>query len=161
MHIFDDPLTYASRWLSGEYLAHPNEYGNALDRWLTYYEERGIAALASGALLMRRRDGTANWFQAFNVAAQTSSFCGDQLAQMFRIQDYCQRALPTDDALLNCRLCLREGTVWNRPLIVPRAAIGCAPRGFACTKDKHSRPVSMVSALKCCKVATAHDPCGQ
>jgi hypothetical protein len=104
LHLFEDPLTYAARWLQGEHLAFPAAYGQALDRWLDYYRERGIQALASGALIVQRRGGGSHWFQGHAVSMQTHAACGEQLARMFRVQDYCTQSLQSDEALLACRL---------------------------------------------------------
>jgi hypothetical protein len=109
LHSFDDPLAYAGRWLRGEYLSSPAAFGPALDRWLEYYRGHGIQALASGGLILRRRAGGANWFQGYQAASQTQEPCGDLLARLFRIQDYCLEHLRSPDALLGCRLRLQEG----------------------------------------------------
>ena len=107
LHHVDDPLTYAARWLQPERLAHPDDYGQALDRWLAYYRACGIDAIASGAVVVRKRRG-ANWFQAFAAEAVWRGFCGEQLHRLLSIQDYCADHLRTPDDILNCRLELRE-----------------------------------------------------
>jgi SAM-dependent methyltransferase len=107
LHEFDDPLTYAARWLRGEWLAHPDAYGSALDRWLSYYRACGIGAIASGGVIVRKRCGV-NWFQGFSVGEEMHGFCGEQLHRLLGIQDYCTSHLRTADDLLDCRLKLSE-----------------------------------------------------
>ena len=85
MHQVDDPLTYAARWLRAEWLAHQDEYGRALDRWLDYYRACGIAAIASGGVVVRRRSGV-NWFEGLAVAEEINGFCGEQLRRLLSIR---------------------------------------------------------------------------
>lgn len=110
LHEFDDPLTYAARWLRVEWLAHPDEYGPALDRWLSYYRACGIDAIASGAVVVRKRRGV-NWFQEFSVGAEMHGFSGEQLHRLLRIQDYCIDHLRTAEEILDCRLELQHHTL--------------------------------------------------
>ena len=107
LHEFDDPLTYAARWLRGEWLAHSEAYGSALDRWLSYYRACGIDAIAAGSVVVRKRCGV-NWFQGFSVGAEVHGFCGEQLHPLLGIQDYCSNHLRTAEDLLDCRLKLSE-----------------------------------------------------
>jgi hypothetical protein len=107
LHHVEDPLTYAARWLRVEWLAHPNEYGPALDRWLSYYRACGIDAIASGAVVVRKRRGV-NWFQGFSDGAEMHGFSGEQLHRLLRIQDYCIDQLRTAEEILDCRLELQH-----------------------------------------------------
>jgi SAM-dependent methyltransferase len=57
-----DPLTYAAQWHTEIQSADPVAYGNALDRWLAYYQRTNIQRIASGAIVLRRRSaGGRNW----------------------------------------------------------------------------------------------------
>jgi hypothetical protein len=103
----DDPITYAARWLRAEWLAHPDEFGRALDRWLSYYRSCGIDAIASGGIVVRKRAGF-NWFQEFSVGAEIHGFCGEQLHRLLSLQDYCSDHLRTAEDILDCRLTLRD-----------------------------------------------------
>jgi Methyltransferase small domain len=107
LHEFDDPVTYAARWLRAEWPAHSNEYGSALDRWLSYYHACGIEAIAAGAVLVRKRGGE-NWFQGFPVGAEVHGFCGEQINRLLSIQDHATHHLRSAEDLLDCRLTLRE-----------------------------------------------------
>jgi SAM-dependent methyltransferase len=95
----EDPLSYAAKWLRPQCLAQPDSYGEAIDRWLSYYEDRGIRAIATGGLVLRRRGVRANWFQPYEVPHQGHASCGDQLHRLFQIHDYLQ-AVPAPEALL-------------------------------------------------------------
>ena len=106
----NDPITYAARWLRADWASHPDEYRQALDRWLSYYRACGIEAIAAGGVVVRKRSGR-NWFEEFSIGADTDGFCGEQLHQLMRIQDYCADHLQTAADLLECRLELRDHTL--------------------------------------------------
>ncbi len=110
MHEVNDPITYAARWLRADWASHPDEYRQALDRWLSYYRACGIEAIAAGGVVVRKRSGR-NWFEEFSIGADTDGFCGEQLHQLMRIQDYCADHLQTAGDLLDCRLELRDHTL--------------------------------------------------
>jgi methylase of polypeptide subunit release factors len=57
------PLKHAAEWNRG--LRWDAEaYTEALDRWLDYYRAQGIAAVAWGAIVLRKRSGGDNWVWA-------------------------------------------------------------------------------------------------
>jgi len=52
-----DPIGYADRWAMVPAAASPATHGDALGRWLAYFEELDASAIASGAIILRKRDG--------------------------------------------------------------------------------------------------------
>ena len=75
----------------------------ALGRWLDHYAARGIAALAAGAVLLRRRPGAATWVRTDALPGGRIEPCGPHLASIFAGQDFLERS-SDDRALLAARL---------------------------------------------------------
>lgn len=113
---------YASGWMEpGEEDAEA--WSRAFDEWMRYYEGRGIEAIGSGLITLRRRDG-ANWFRADEAPAEMSFPCGDDVALAFEAGDALSTA--SDRSLLGWRLALAAGV---------RLELGCEP------SDSGWRPV--------------------
>lgn len=79
----ESPLEYAVGWNA----ADPDADDGAVGRWLAYYEELGIEALAYGALTLRRRDGN-NWAYAEEVAADRLDPAGEHVERLLRAHTY-------------------------------------------------------------------------
>lgn len=79
----ESPLEYAVGWNAGDHGAG----GDAVGRWLAYYEELGIEALAYGALTLRRREGR-NWAHAEEVASDRLDPAGDHVERLLRTHTY-------------------------------------------------------------------------
>jgi SAM-dependent methyltransferase len=102
--VTQDPLTYAAAWNEG-LRSNEEAYAGALDRWLDYYRELEIEALAWGAVILRRRTGE-NWVWAHDYASSDRmQSAGEPVLRLFDAQDYL-RALPDDRALLDAKLAL-------------------------------------------------------
>lgn len=50
-----DPLIYAAAWNQPLLARNGDAFERALDRWTDYYRERGVGAIALGAVALRRR----------------------------------------------------------------------------------------------------------
>ena len=60
----DDPIETATVW-NRDLLDRPDDYAEALDRWLAYYRELGIEHVGYACLVLRRRpDGRDGWLEA-------------------------------------------------------------------------------------------------
>ncbi len=60
----DDPIETATGW-NRDLLDRPEEFADALDRWLAYYRELGIEQLGYACLVLRKRaDGQDGWLRA-------------------------------------------------------------------------------------------------
>ena len=95
----DDPLSNAAAW-TREAVDGPEAFAAALDRWTDYYRELGIAALAYGALVLRRRDGV-NWSRGASLPARPLEPASSHLLRMFAGVD---TAMAGADDLLGRRL---------------------------------------------------------
>ncbi|MGH2689887.1 MAG: methyltransferase, partial [Actinomycetota bacterium] len=113
---------YASGWMEpGE--GGPDDWSRAFDEWMRYYERRGIEAIGSGLITMRRRNG-ANWFRTDESPADMTYPCGDDISLAFDAGDALSTA--SDRSLLGWRLALSDGV---------RLALDCEP------SDSGWRPV--------------------
>ncbi|HEY7365634.1 MAG TPA: methyltransferase, partial [Methylomirabilota bacterium] len=82
------PLDYAAVWNQWLRLSEPRAYGSTLDRWLGYYRRLGIEAIASGAILLRRRAQGPNWVRADDLPARVTRSASRQLLRTAATQDY-------------------------------------------------------------------------
>ncbi|MCK7512031.1 MAG: hypothetical protein MZV70_53620 [Desulfobacterales bacterium] len=57
----EDPISYASSWLSRDAAVPPEKFPETLDRWLRVLPELGIGKISFGAIILRRRSGVKNW----------------------------------------------------------------------------------------------------
>ena len=106
-HSTEDPLGYATRWNARLQTVDPAAYPATLDRWLAYYRSEGIEAIASGALILRRRQAARNWTHALEMPPDA---VGDSTGHLLRIvagQDYLAR-LDEERAMLTHRFRLAD-----------------------------------------------------
>jgi hypothetical protein len=103
-HGTDDPLTHAGKWLRHEVGTDPRAYADALDRWLEYFDTLGIEGIASGAVILRRRDG-ANWVRADELSGDRLRPAGEHILRVFAAGDFLS-ALADERELLEERLAL-------------------------------------------------------
>jgi Methyltransferase small domain len=100
----DDPLTHAGKWLRPELGFDSSAYAAALDRWLVYFEELGIEAIGSGAVILRRREG-ANWVRTDELNVDRLRAAGEQILRVFAAGDFLS-GLADERELLGERLTL-------------------------------------------------------
>jgi methylase of polypeptide subunit release factors len=79
----ETPLQYAAGWNSGD----TDGFEAAVDRWVDYYDELGIVALAYGALTLRRREGP-NWTHAEEVAFDRLDPASEHVERLLRSHTY-------------------------------------------------------------------------
>lgn len=91
-----DPLSYAAVWNRDR---NPAAYEATLDRWLAYYRECGIEAVAMGAVILRRRAGGANWVRADVLSQDPDLSCHEHILRVFAAEDFLA-ATPDDRDLL-------------------------------------------------------------
>jgi SAM-dependent methyltransferase len=99
-----DPLTYAAVW---NRTRDEKEYDAAIDRWMAYYRETGIEAIAMGAVILRRRARTANWVRADPLPRDPQDPCHEHILRVFAGQDELTR-MEDDRALLARAFSLAE-----------------------------------------------------
>jgi methylase of polypeptide subunit release factors len=87
LHGVEDPLSYAVRWNGrSQYLA-PAEFGRLLGRWLEHDRKEGIEAIASGAVVLRRRAGP-NWTHGIQLEGEARGDGGEHLKTLFAAGGY-------------------------------------------------------------------------
>ena len=102
----DDPVTHAAEWLKQVAREDPDAYRDSLGRWLDYFEDLGIEAIAHGAVILRRRDGR-NWTRRDTVSLDRLEQASEHMLQTFAAQTYLHE-LADDRELLDERLALPE-----------------------------------------------------
>jgi hypothetical protein len=102
-HGTDDPLTHAGRWLRPEFGFDPPAFGAGLDRWREYFARLGIEGIATGAVILRRREGS-NWVRADELKGDRLRRAGEQILRVFTAGDFL--AAHDEQDLLGERLAL-------------------------------------------------------
>jgi len=87
LHGVDDPLSYAVHWNGRAQYIAPDRFRENLGRWLDYDREQGIEAIASGAILLRRRSGI-NWTHGLQLDGATRGAAGAQILRLMSGMDY-------------------------------------------------------------------------
>lgn len=87
LHGVEDPLSYAVRWNGRSQYVAPAEFRHLLGRWLEYDRQQGIEAIASGAIVLRRRTGT-NWMHGLQLDGEARGDGGPHLATLLAAGGY-------------------------------------------------------------------------
>jgi hypothetical protein len=99
----DEPLAIAAAW-NQDARSDPDAYAAAIDRWVDYFREQGIASIAFGAVVLRRRArAPGNWVRGLSLPRRPLQPSGAQLERMFAAQDFLE-GLASPEALLDARL---------------------------------------------------------
>ena len=83
----DDPDEYARRWNQGLRERDTRQHEQVLRRWCAYYREQGIEAIASGAVVFRRRNAP-NWVRTLAAAEAPTGPAGEQILRLFAAHDF-------------------------------------------------------------------------
>jgi SAM-dependent methyltransferase len=97
-HGTESAVEYAARMNLRLNQLSPERYDAALERWLAFYRSEGIEAIASGALVLRRRQGM-NWIHAVEMTNTETGDATRQLLAIFAGLDYLS-GLESDAATL-------------------------------------------------------------
>ncbi|MCJ7728722.1 MAG: class I SAM-dependent methyltransferase [Sedimentisphaerales bacterium] len=112
-----DPLTYAADWLRSCVGQSSPEYGRRLDEWMAYYEKMQIGRISAGAIIMRRRPGSPNWFRAHTIdKGQCTGASGGQIERIFAAEDMLE--VLDDRQLLQQRLAFDNNHRLEHQLVV-------------------------------------------
>jgi hypothetical protein len=95
LHGVEDPISYAVRWNGRAQYVAPEEFPRILDRWLDYDRRESIEAIASGAVVLRRRTGR-NWIHGLELDAEARGSGGQQLIDLLAAVDYLRGADSSD-----------------------------------------------------------------
>jgi methylase of polypeptide subunit release factors len=104
----DDPVTYAVRW-NGLPGRRPAAVATAAEPWLADYRARGIEAISTGAIVIRKRSGK-NWAHFDELATALRGDAGAHLERIFAAQDLLH-ALGDERKLLTIALVPALGTL--------------------------------------------------
>jgi len=110
-HLSEDPLDYAAKW-NTRLRRDPARHGEVLDRWLSYYADANIGALATGAVALRRRSGEQPRLVTLEMATGPTGSAGEHVQRILAGAD--QLAELDDDALLATPLALARGHTIQR-----------------------------------------------
>lgn len=94
----EDPPSYAAKWNERLHARDPEAFVRMLERWVGYYRREGIEAIATGAVVLRRREGR-NWVRADEMRLSPSGDGGRHVLRVFDAQDFL-RGVRDDQALL-------------------------------------------------------------
>lgn len=94
----EDPLSYAEKWNQHLRAADPDGFVETLERWVGHYRRQGIDAIATGAVVLRSREGR-NWVRADEMPLGPSGSAGDHVLRVFEAHDFLQ-GIRDDSALL-------------------------------------------------------------
>jgi hypothetical protein len=117
----------------------PREHRETVDRWVAYYRQHGVGAIAFGLVVLRRRSG-ANWTRAITAPAAPTNHAGDHLSRLFAGWDWARSAgdeeavvAPAPGARIVRRVDLEEGT--ERITLEVRPNVGFSARIDATVAD--------------------------
>ncbi len=83
----DDPIETATVW-NRDLVDRPEEYADALDRWLAYYRELGIERLGYACLVLRKRaDGRDGWVEPLQLPRSALGPAGRHVERLFETHD--------------------------------------------------------------------------
>lgn len=109
-----DPTTHAANW-NAELSQHdPEVFGETLDRWLAHFKRLGIEAIATGAVILRKRSAGSNWVREDEMPQDRLSPASDHILRVFAAQD----ALASGVDLLGERLALAERTRLEQSVVL-------------------------------------------
>ncbi len=98
-----DAADYARVWIRDT--EHETEEASAqlYDEWVSFYEAKGVEAVSTGLIAMRRASSRPNCLRIEDMPAETYGPIGDSVTLGFEMQDYL-RTVRTDEAMLGERL---------------------------------------------------------
>ncbi len=128
-----DPVEYAKRWHRQLEQADESAFREKVERWLAYYREHSVEAIAFGLVVLRRRSTGRNWSRALEVPAAPTDGAGDHVARLFEGRDAALQVgggevevLPAPGGRVVRRLDLEDGR--ERITLEVRPNVGFAAR---------------------------------
>jgi hypothetical protein len=104
----DDPVSYAMQWNGGPGKAS-SAAAVAAEPWAADYRARGIEAISTGALVLRKHSGP-NWMRVDRLATVVRGDTRPHLERVFAVQDLLQ-SLDGERGLLSLALVQAPGVV--------------------------------------------------
>jgi ubiquinone/menaquinone biosynthesis C-methylase UbiE len=81
------PEDYADIWIDRKTRNNPTKFKKTKREWLDWYKAYKIHQIALGAVILRRRSASDNWFLAAKAKENLESSASEQLLRMFGMQD--------------------------------------------------------------------------
>lgn len=138
-----EPTEYAETWHRRLAEKDASEYRSVVDRWVAFYREHGVEAIAFGLVVLRRRPGP-NWTRAIKVPAPATERAGDHVVRLFVGWDWARSAPdeevvlpPAPGARVLRRVDLEDGN--ERITLEVRPNVGFAARIDATVADRLAR----------------------
>jgi methylase of polypeptide subunit release factors len=126
-----DPGDYAQHWLAQPGLSASQEFADAFERWMTYYEQNRIDAVEAGFISLRRRSGGRNWVR-IDRDRNPDHYCGATILRGFAAHDMMARLQEDGDLLETTLRCRPDLTISQR---LEPAGAGWAVAEAECTLD--------------------------
>ncbi|HEV3101609.1 MAG TPA: methyltransferase [Candidatus Dormibacteraeota bacterium] len=94
----DSAITYAMHW-NGRPGRRPATAARLAERWLADYRARGIEAISTGAIVLRRRSGGRNWVRHDELLLGIEGDSGAHVERVFAAQDLLHSLRRAEDLL--------------------------------------------------------------
>jgi SAM-dependent methyltransferase len=92
------PSEYAEFFIEAGYSNAP-DCSRHFDRWLEYYAARGIAGIAAGNFILRRRSAPKNWLRLDELPKNVSADNGADVLRLFELRDFLEKVESDEDFL--------------------------------------------------------------
>ena len=93
-----NPETYAANWISETEKLAPLDYAKKWNDWIAYFDDRGIEAVSTGMIVLRRRRASDSGFWVTEDAESIGEHAGEAFYNGFLLRDFL--AMTPDDELL-------------------------------------------------------------
>jgi methylase of polypeptide subunit release factors len=127
----EEPGAYAQHWLGQPGPTSPQEFAEAFERWMDYYERNRIEAVDAGFINLRRRTGSPNWVR-IDRDHNPDPYTGAVILRGFAAGDVVER-IQDDGALLAMTLRCRPDLTLSQRLRPSES--GWSVTGTECTLD--------------------------
>ena len=94
---------YANHWLRQSEIAGEEQFAEAFQRWINYYQELGIEAIDTGLITLRKRSGDSNWVR-FETDRRRNHPNALGILAAFAACDLLERISTDPQALLDLKL---------------------------------------------------------
>jgi SAM-dependent methyltransferase len=82
------PGEYADIWIDRQTHSDPEEFKKTKQAWLNWYKSNHIPQIALGAVVLRHRTVTNNWFRFVQAKKNLEDSASGQFLHMFAVQDF-------------------------------------------------------------------------
>jgi hypothetical protein len=112
-----DPITHTDNWNSELSARDGDAFAETFERWLAYFKRLGIEAIATGAVILRKRSTGPNWVRQDEIPQDRLSPASDHILRVFAAQDRLS-ALANESDLLGDRFSLAERTRLEQSVVL-------------------------------------------